>query len=138
MRIFVPVTLADVAALHRDGSLPVRTGYAVTDRYRAAVGAEIADDDEVLDYDVMTAAAEASFRKQPGGPGRRRVVLAVDLPAEPDPEDPASGRVLVDGPVELRDVAAVHVDDARLDAAEEPDADLSWYAPQEIPDLLAD
>lgn len=140
MRIFVPACLADLATLHRDGTFTAVSGFALTDRYRAAVGAEIADDDEVLDYDLLTAAADASLDGQTGAEGPtppRRVVIAVDAPARPDPSDPGAGRVLVEGPIELSDVASVHVDDAGADPVTDPDADLAWYAPQEIADLLA-
>lgn len=142
MRIFVPATMADLATLQRDGFLPAENGYALTGHYRAAVGAEIADDDEVLDYDLLMAAAAASLDRQAAEHSRRRVVVAVDAPARPDPADPASGRVLVEGPIRRRDVASVHVDDTELGPAAETVADadstvdLSWYAPQEIADLL--
>ena len=137
MRVFVPATMADLAVLHRDGALPVASGYALTDRYRAAVGAEIADDDEVLDYDLLMAAAAGAGKRPRADHDHRRVVLAVDLPAQPDAVEPASGRVVVDGPLTLPDVVAVHVDDVsdgRL--APNPATDLLWYAPQEIVDLL--
>ena len=142
MRIFVPATMADLAALQRDGLLPAATGYALTSHFRAAAGAEIADDDEVLDYDLLMAAAAASLARQAADAHRRRVVVAVDAPGRPDPADPASGRVLVEGPIRRRDVASVHVDDTELGPAADTiagldtTADLSWYAPQEIADLL--
>jgi|SRR5690625_3611727 len=140
MRVFVPATMATLGVLHRDGELPAEAGFAATDRYRAEVSTEVADDDEVLEYELMVAAAAESLHDQDAGQVRRRVVLAVDLPAEPDLVDPASGRVVVEGPVQLADVASVHVDDLPLGPDEDADTrtgtDLSWYARQEIGDLV--
>jgi hypothetical protein len=109
-RVYLPTTLAGLAALRADGSLP-----ATADRY-------VADgDSEEQEYAaLMAAAAEAAGLLR--GPGRRVVVVA-DL-ADPD------------GAVPLRDVAAVHADPADRPADADPDEDLAWFATQEIGALL--
>ena len=110
MRIYVPTTLAGLARLRDDGSLP-----ASAERY-------VADGDgEDQEYAALVAAAVDAAALL-AGPGRRVVVVA-DV-AEPD------------GVVPLSEVVAVHADPEDRPAGADPEDDLGWYATQEIDALL--
>jgi hypothetical protein len=158
-RVFVPSSWTGLRGLvTNDGIGPAPfLGHAVTAALRAAYpeGGE-----EELEYAAMTAAARTSLGLLGEGEPARRVVVAVDvdtvLPAgDADPTAVEVGEV-----VPFRNVASVLVDDvdaqadveaavAQWSAAEsgDPEAeavvercldrDLSWYATQEIGDLLA-
>ncbi|WP_122816655.1 DUF6912 family protein [Nocardioides pantholopis] len=106
-RVYVPATLADLAAYVGSGSVP-----ASAERFEAP------DETEEGEYAALAAAAEASAALL-DGPGRR-VVLVGEV------DDP-------DAAVPLRRVVAVHVD--AVEGAD-PDDDLGWFATQEIPHLL--
>ncbi|MCG7524752.1 hypothetical protein MHW47_09920 [Streptomyces sp. OfavH-34-F] len=118
MRVYVPLTLAGLAAAHRSGELgpgPL-TAYAVTPALREWY---VSDDIEELEYAALNRAASASLRLIAGDPeaARRRVVVAVDVPdgaavADPDSILDASslGEVTVASAVPLAKAAAVHVD----------------------------
>lgn len=132
MRVYVPLTLPALAAVHRSGELgpgPL-DAYAVTPGLREWYGS---DDLEELEYAALNRAAQASLRllaTDPEAP-RQRIVLALDVPeggvtADPDRSlDPTSvGEVRLAGPVPLSKAAAVHVDaeDARGDVSAAADA----------------
>ena len=89
----------------------------------------------LLDAATATATATAADADVP----RRRVVVACDVPDDvvraADDGGPAAIRVGADVP--LRRVAALHVDDEPREPAEDEE-ELSWYAPQELPDLVGD
>ena len=106
-RIYVPTTIDGLAAFVLEG------GIAET-----APRVEADDESEEAEYDALMTAA-ATSRELLDGPGKRVVVVA-------ETEDPT-------GTIPLRLVVAVHVD-TEDDA--ETDAELAWYATQEIPDLL--
>ncbi|MFF5333890.1 DUF6912 family protein [Streptomyces sp. NPDC013181] len=118
MRVYVPLTLAGLAAAHRSGELgpgPL-TAYAVTPALREWY---VSDDIEELEYAALNRAASASLRLIAGDPeaARRRVVVAVDVPdgaavADPDSILDASslGEVTIASAVPLAKAAAVHVD----------------------------
>jgi uncharacterized protein DUF6912 len=110
VRIYLPTTLAGLARLRGDGSLP-----ASAERYLAD------GDSEEQEYAALMAAA-ADSAELLDGPGRRVVVVA-------DVADP-------DGAVPLRDVVAVHADPEDRPAGADPDEDLGWYAMQELDQLL--
>ena len=158
MRVFVPATLPLLERWRAARRVDASTGFAVTPALREwyATG-----DTEELEYTALTHAATASIRllATDAGAPARRVLVAADVPgAVPEP---ANGRsaVRLAAPIGFESVAAVHVDDpeaepvvraaaAAVDAADagDPDAvfamdeaearELSWYATQEIPDLL--
>ena len=107
MRIYVPLTLEDLATLVEAGELT-----AYDEPFVAP------DEDEESEYAALEAAAAASAGAQPAG--ARRVVLVAEVDREGDP-------------VPLRRVLAVHADVAGA----RPGDDLAWFATQEIPDLLA-
>ena len=178
MRVFLPSTLPAVAQALQAGQVgpgPL-PGFAVTPALRESYAS---GDTEELEYAALTEAARASLRllasastsasasananagaSDPAAPSRR-VVLAADIPAEhvkPDPRDGEPARVVINQAVQLKDLAAAHVDtpdadaDVRsaveaLPAADAGDEDarftvdgaegheLGWYATQELPDL---
>ena len=159
MRVFLPATLAAVAQALQAGQVgpgPL-PGFAVTPALREAYAS---GDTEELEYAALTEAARASLRLLAGDPAAppRRVVLAAEIPAEhvkPDPRDGEPARVVIKQAVQLKDLAAAHVDapdagaDVRsaveaLPAADAGDDDarftvdgaegheLGWYATQEL------
>jgi hypothetical protein len=110
MRVYLPTTLAGLAGLRSEGSLP-----ASAERY-------VADGEgEEQEYAALVAASVDAAALL-GGPGRRVVVVA-------DVADP-------DGAVPLRDVVAVHADPEDRPADADPEDDLGWYATQELDALL--
>jgi hypothetical protein len=111
-RVYLATTLAGLAALRDTGELP------------ASVARYVADaEGEEPEYAALMAAA-ADSAELLAGPGRRVVVVA-------DIADP-------DGVVPLREVVAVHADQADRPADADPEDDLGWYATQEIDALLSD
>ena len=164
MRVFLPSTLPALAQALQAGQVgpgPV-PGFAVTPSLREAYAS---GDEEELEYTALTEAARASLRLIAADPAAppRRVVLAAEIPAEhvkPDPRDGEPARVVIKQDVQLKDLAAAHVDapaadaDVRsavqaLPAADAGDEDarftvdgaegheLGWYATQEL-SYLAD
>jgi hypothetical protein len=159
MRVFLPSTLPALAQALRAGQIgpgPL-PGFAITPSLREAYAS---GDEEELEYSALTEAARACLRQlalDPDAPPRR-VVFAVDLPAEqvkPDASDDEPGRVVVLDAVPLDRLVAAHVDDAdagpdvraaveALPAADAGDDDaqftvdgaegheLGWYATQEL------
>lgn len=117
MRIFAPATPADLRRLSDDGPIVVAAAYAATPRL-AAENPEA--DDEELAYAVMRAAADDCG-------DRARIVIAADAEAI---ETADAGVVHVSGEIALRHVASFHV------GAQGGD-ELSWYAAQEVTDLVA-
>jgi hypothetical protein len=109
-RVYLPTTVAGLAALAAGGSLP-----ADAERLVAA------NEDEESEYAALMAAAEESAALL-DGPGRRVVVVA-------ELSDP-------DGDVARRDVVAVHADPEDRSPGADADEDLAWYATQEIEELL--
>jgi hypothetical protein len=159
MRVFLPSTLPAVAQALLAGQVgpgPL-PGFAVTPALRESYAS---GDTEELEYAALTEAARASLRLLADNPAAppRRVVLAAEIPAEhvkPDPRDGEPARVVIKQDVQLKDLAAAHVDapaadaDVRsavqaLPAADGGDEDarftvdgaegheLGWYATQEL------
>jgi hypothetical protein len=159
MRVFLPSTLPAVAQALLAGQVgpgPL-PGFAVTPALRESYAS---GDTEELEYAALTEAARASLRLLADDPAAppRRVVLAAEIPAEqvkPDPRDGEPARVVIKQDVQLKDLAAAHVDapaadaDVRgavqaLPAADAGDEDarftvdgaegheLGWYATQEL------
>jgi hypothetical protein len=161
MRVYLPTTLEGLAAASATGSFPgPAQAHAVTGAVREWY---VSGDLEELEYAAFTEAAEASLRSlAPSGAVPRRVVVAADVPdtaVRPLPGDRFRSAVEVGGPVPLRAVASVHVDEteaadvvraalAALAAADAGDDDarfaldeaeateLLWYDVTEIADLL--
>ena len=162
MRVYIPATTSELRTLVADavvGTAAV-TAFAVTPGLREWY---MDDDVEALEYAAMSEAARASLRLLDTDPAaaRRRVVIAADV-AESAVEvrdDLDRGVVRVSGPVALKEIASVHIDDADAqeavaaaaaaitaadlgdEAAQEAvdDAEgfeLSWYATQELGPFL--
>ena len=137
-RVYLPTTSTGLAGLvaDRGWSGPLR-GHAVTDSLRA----EWPDgDDEQWEYAALMAAADDSRALRGDGDLPRRYVGAADVPeSRPVPGDDPTVVEVAAG-VTWRSVAAAHVDteDDRGDPSGDgdDDADLAWFATQEIPDLV--
>jgi hypothetical protein len=164
-RVYLPATLAVLARLRTEA-------YAVPDEVSAhAVTPDLREwytdgDEEELEYIAFTRAAQEALRllRLDAGTPRRRVVLAVDIPADQAVRlnrELGSSAVRVSHPVRFADVAAVHVDGAGAEAdvtaavavveaaaAGDEDAqftieavgdhELAWYDPSELDELLKD
>ncbi|ASO22486.1 hypothetical protein FHR81_004156 [Actinoalloteichus hoggarensis] len=164
MRIYVPATVAMLRGLVADDELvPVSgTAFALTPMLRESYAT---GSTEELEYAALMEATRGSLRliaaelaDDPKTPARR-VVVAADMPEVTLRPDLDAAVVRLAGPVPLRAIAAVHVDDPDaedavraaaevIDAADLGDADaefalgeaedheLAWYAVQEVPFLL--
>ncbi len=161
MRVYLPATSATLSTLLETRALTApQTAFAVTPGLREWY---VDDDIDELEYAALLEASRASLRLLDADSSavRRRVVLAADVPdaAVQVRDDLDRGVVHVVTRVALADVASVHVDDAdaqssvgaaaesiiaadlgdesaqeRVDDAE--GFELSWYATQEIANLL--
>ncbi len=163
MRVYLPATSSLLAQLADTGMLgPVPlTGFAVTPGLREYY---VDDDIEALEYAAAAEAARAALRLIAVDPtaARRRVVISADVAEESVSvrDDLDYGVVRIGVGIPLAWCASVHADDADaeatvaraaelVDAADlgDPDAEeavddaegfeLSWYATQEIADLLS-
>jgi hypothetical protein len=164
MRVYLPATSTVLARLAGSGVLgpaPL-TGFAVTPGLREYY---LDDDLEALEYAAAAEAARAALRLIAADPSaaKRRLVISADVAdgsvAVRDDLDRGVVRIAVEIP--LAWCASVHADDADAEAAvaaaaEQVDAadlgdpaaeevvddaegfELSWYATQEIEDLLAE
>jgi hypothetical protein len=159
MRVYLPATLITLSAAVAEESgrrFPAGPGFAVTPELREWYAS---GDTEELEYVALMLAAKASLELLAADPQapRRRVVVAAEV--EPSavtvlatPTGGQRGRITVDTPVELRLIAAAHIDDEAAIAAvtaavarpldefaaeEAADHELLWYATQELPALLA-
>jgi hypothetical protein len=161
MRVYLPITLTELASSVASAQVDVAIGYAVTPGLREWYAEGDLDE---LEYVALTHAARASLRMiaaQSAAVAPRRVVLAADVAdarVRPDPDTDVAA-VRIDGAVELSAVASAHVDD--LDAAADvlaaaqaldvddagdddarfvvdslDDHQLQWFATQEIGHLL--
>lgn len=165
MRVYLPATLHSLVSLHDSQSIDAApmTGFAVTAGLREWY---VEDEDiEELEYAAFAEAARASLRLLGTAIGAppRRAVLSVDVPdGQVEVRDDLDrGVVRILAPVALRELAAIHVDDAdaaaavvaavaAIDQADLGDEgaqdivddaegfELSWYAPQELERLLAE
>lgn len=162
MRVYVPSTSVQLQALARDGALPSGlTAFAVTPALREWY---LNDDIEELEYAAMAEAAQASLRLVDDDPAaaRRRFVVAADVTdgSVEVRDDLDRGVVRMRSAVPRAAIASIHADDATAEAAiaaaaeaivradlGDPAAqdavddaggfELSWYATQELEDLLA-
>lgn len=163
MRVYVPVTIRMLEQLERDRELLAvgGTAFALTPALREAYAV---GDDEELSYVALAEAARASLRLlateiDEDGVHPRRAVLSADVDGarlRPDLDDAV---VRLSQPVQLAEVASVHVDladaedavraavkavddadlgdhDAEFVLGEIADKELAWYATQELPFLL--
>ncbi|MDA3626442.1 hypothetical protein [Saccharopolyspora oryzae] len=164
MRVYLPATLPMLRQLVADKQFqPLGgTAFALTPALRESYAS---GDTEELEYAAMREASRASLRLIAGEPSAdekpemRRVVISADVDDVTLRPDLDHAVVKVSGPVQWKQIAAVHVDAteaedavraaaAVIDAADlgDPDAEfalgdaedheLAWYAPQEVPFLL--
>ena len=161
MRVYLPATSTVLRQLLDARELPGgQTAFAVTPGLREWY---VDDDVEELEYAALLEATRASLRliDADAGAARRRVVIALEAPdaAVEVRDDLDRGVVRVGAAVPLGRVASIHVDDAEAEAAVTAAAaaitaadlgdeqaqdrvddaegfELSWYASQEIADLL--
>ncbi len=163
MRVYVPVTVAMLAQLERDGELAAvgGTAFALTPALREAYAV---GDDEELSYAAMAEAARASLRLLAGELDDdsvlpRRAVLSADVDDPRLRPDLDAAVVRLSRPVQRSEVASVHLDlaeaedsvraaagavddadlgdhDAEFLLGEVADHELAWYAAQELPFLL--
>lgn len=110
MRIYVPTTLAGLAAYVRADAVP-----STAERFTAV------DDTEEAEYEALAEAAEAAASLL-DEPGRRAVVVA-----DVEDEDAAF-------PVSV--IEAVHADTDDVDPGDDELPELGWFASQEIDDLV--
>ena len=164
MRVYLPATSTVLAALASTGALgpaPL-TAFAVTPGLREYY---LDDDLEALEYAAFAEAARAALRLIAADPSaaKRRLVVSADVAdsAVSVRDDLDRGVVRIAVEIPLGWCASVHADDADAEetvaaAAEQIDAadlgdpaaeesiddaegfELSWYATQEIEDLLAE
>lgn len=163
MRVYLPATSTTLRAAWDSGQVgpaPL-TGFAVTPGLREWY---VDDDLEELEYAATLEAARASLRllDADASAAPRRIVIAADVAdgSVTVRDDVDHGVVHVSVPVDIVDIASVHVDDRDAEHAIRAAADaivradlgdseaqdrvddaegyeLAWYATQEIPDLLA-
>ena len=161
MRIYLPSTTTELATLRDTEALPgPRPATAVTAELQAWYADPEVDE---LEYAALLEAARLSLRKVDADPsaGRRRVVIAAEVPETATEPDPGTGRASVRllRSLELSDVVALHVDGADAEPAvteatavvieadlgsgdaqfvvDEAEAhELGWYATQELGPLL--
>jgi len=147
-RVYVPASAATLLHLAESGAVePLTTVHTVTSWLeREAPGADVED----LEYTAFADASMASIGLLVGQ-APRRVVISADVPEHLVSELGEGTAAEVSGSVTLKQIAAIHMDDADaavdiaavLGSAEDPDLDvveahvLDWYAPAELQELLA-
>ena len=118
VRVYLPTTTDELPAAASDGGFVVAEGVDVV----VPEG-----DDEESEYAALMTAADASteLAQAAGVAGLRRVVVVAELPSVPGP----GARVA------MRDVVALHLDTDDRGADADPDDDLAWFTPDELPHL---
>ncbi|WP_066530075.1 DUF6912 family protein [Corynebacterium bouchesdurhonense] len=161
MRVYIPATFSMLKSLDEHGVIHARNGWGF------AATPELTEfftsgDQEEIEAVAFDDAALASIRLLAiGGEEQfphRRVVVSVDAEVQPQPEMGESV-VKLAGPVELNDVAAIHVDvqeaeeatakaidaidaadlgdeDAELAVGDAQDNYMAFYDPSELPFLV--
>ena len=147
MRVYIPATFGMLESLNDTGVLHARNGWGF-----AATDEAIAFDDAALaSIRLLAIGDEERFP-------HRRVVVSADVEAHGEP-DMGESVVKLAGPVELKDVAAVHVDvreaeeatakaiecidaadlgdeDAELTVGDAQDLYMAFFDPSELPFLI--
>ena len=161
MRVYIPATFAMLEQLNEQGVLHARNGwgFAATPELTEFFNSGDQEEIEAIAFDD---AALASIRLLAIGDEERfphrRVVVSADVDATGEP-DMGESVVKVAGPVELKDVAAVHVDvreaedatkratelidaadlgdeDAELAVGDAQDNYMAFFDPSELPFLI--
>ena len=165
MRVYIPATVLMLRTLNAAGELSAVSGtaFALTPMLRESYAS---GSSEELEYAAMLEAARASLRllaaeleEDPELVLPRRAVVSADVDGATLRPDLDYAVVRLAGPVQLKQVAAVHLDtsdaepavraaaavidqadlgdgDAEFALGEAEDHELAWYAPEELPFLL--
>jgi hypothetical protein len=165
VRVYIPATVLMLRTLNTAGELPAvnQTAFALTPMLRESYAS---GNSEELEYAAMLEAARASLRllaaeleEDPELVLPRRAVISADVDGATPRPDLDYSVVKLAGPVQMKQVAAVHLDTsdaetavraaaATIDAADLGDGDaeftlgdaedheLAWYSPEELPFLL--
>lgn len=165
MRVYIPATVLMLRSLSTAGELAAvnSTAFALTPMLRESYASGSAEE---LEYAAMLEAARASLRllaaeleEDPELVLPRRAVVSADVDGATLRPDLDYAVVRLAGPVQLKQVAAVHLDteeaqdavrgaaavvdaadlgdgDAEFALGEAEDHELAWYSPEELPFLL--
>lgn len=165
MRVYIPATVLLLRTLNAAGELSAVTGtaFALTPMLRESYASGTAEE---LEYAAMLEAARASLRllaaeleEDPELVLPRRAVVSADVDDATLRPDLDYAVVKLTGPVQLKQVAAIHLDtsdaepsvraaaaiidaadlgdgDAEFTLGEAEDHELAWYSPEELPFLL--
>ena len=164
MRVYLPATFGMLASLEENRLIHARNGwaFAATDALHEFF---TSGDEEEIEAVAFDDAALASIRLLAIGDEERhphrRVVISADVPDAEATADPEMGESVVKlaGPVNLEDVAAIHVDieaaeeatakaievvdaadlgdeDAELTVGDAQDNYMAFYDPSELPALV--
>ncbi|OEX99016.1 hypothetical protein A0K93_08350 [Corynebacterium sp. BCW_4722] len=161
MRVYIPATFSMLAALQENESMHARSGWGFA-ATKALHEFFTSGDEEEIEAVAFDDAALASIRLLAIGDEERfphrRVVVSADVEATEEP-DMGESVVRLAGPVELEQVAAIHVDIAEaeeatakaievVDAADLGDEDaelivgdaqdnyMAFYDPSELPFII--
>ncbi|AKU16245.1 DUF6912 family protein [Luteipulveratus mongoliensis] len=134
VRVYLPVTPADLEALSETNRLPGerQDAYAVTEKVRRDQPTE---DPEVLEFGALQDAAMAS-----GASSDRILVAAADMHpgVVREPDEGIETAVSVEGIVELQRVVSLHLGDPGDDGTGDDDVELSWYDVTELDQVRAE
>lgn len=165
MRVYIPATVLMLHTLNAAGELSAVNGtaFALTPMLRESYASGTSDE---LEYAAMLEAARASLRllvaeleEDPELVLPRRAVVSADVDGATLRPDLDYAVVKLAGPVQLKQVAAIHLDtseaeppvraaaavvdaadlgdtDAEFTLGEAEDHELAWYSPEELPFLL--
>ena len=165
MRVYIPATVLMLRTLNAAGELSAvgDTAFALTPMLRESYASGTSEE---LEYAAMLEAARASLRlleaelaEDPELVLPRRAVVAADVDGATLRPDLDYAVVKLAGPVQMKQVAAIHLDtsdaeeavraaaavvdaadlgdsDAEFTLGEAEDHELAWYAPEELPFLL--
>lgn len=118
MRVYAPLTLADLEALDRDGGFTAPVAFAVTEELTRLLPDGDSEEHEHLATQLAAAACS----------GRPVAVVALDVrPERVTPRDDAPGLVALEGDVAPRDVVCCLVADDGVEPSDDADLELSWY-----------
>jgi uncharacterized protein DUF6912 len=165
VRVYIPATVLMLRTLSTAGELAAvnATAFALTPMLRESYATGSAEE---LEYAAMLEASRASLRllaaeleEDPELTLPRRAVVSADVDGATLRPDLDYAVVRLAGPVQLKQVAAVHLDteeahdvvraaaavidvadlgdgDAEFTLGEAEDHELAWYSPEELPFLL--
>jgi hypothetical protein len=165
VRVYIPATVLMLRTLNTAGELAAvnNTAFALTPMLRESYAS---GSSEELEYAAMLEAARASLRllqaeleEDPELVLPRRAVISADVDGATLRPDLDYAVVKLTGPIQLKQVAAIHLDtseaeeavraaaavvdaadlgdgDAEFTLGEAEDHELAWYATEELPFLL--